>query len=338
MKKYRLTNEETASLCHALGYLLEAGADYGDALAILARDERQVRLREKLEAMAAAADGGSPLYRAMEEALCFPAYACRLVQVGERTGKTSGTLFSLAAYYRRREAMNSRLRSAVVYPGAMALVLLAVVCALLIWVMPVFQEVYAGLGSSLGGFAGWLLRFGRGLGKALPWIAGAVAVLAAVAALPPVKKWLKSRLWATKTAADINAARFLQGLSLALGCGMEEAEGARLAARLDSGQFADRCEALCQSLSRGEALAKALEAQGFLKAADRRLLEAAARAGHEDTALQSVAEASAQRSEEALERKLGLLEPALVAIGCALIAGILVGVMVPLVGIMNGLG
>lgn len=338
MKQYKMTNEQTASICHALAYLLEAGVGYGDALDILAKDEKSPELRKKLLSMACAADDGAKLHRAMEDAGCFPEYACRLVQVAERAGKVSKTLFSLAGYYRRRDAMVKGLRDSLIYPGALLLALLGVVCALLIWVMPVFQEVYAGLGSSLTGFAGWLLAFGRGLGKALPWIVGAGALIAMIAALPPVKRRIKGLLGGTAVAKDIQSARYLQALSLALGSGMAQEEGARLAALLAQGNFSQRCGALCRSLSQGEALGAALERQGFFTAADRRLLEAAARAGHQDTALQSIADGAVQRSEEALERKLGLLEPILVAVGCALIAGVLIAVMVPLLGIMNSLG
>lgn len=338
MKKYLLTNEETASICHALAYLLEAGMGYGDALDILAKDEKSPELSKKLLHMACAADDGAKLHQAMEAARCFPEYACRLVQVAENAGKVSGTLFSLAGYYRRRDNMLKQLRDSLIYPGALLLVLLGVVCAMLIWVMPVFQDVYAGLGSNLSGFAGWLLSFGRGLGKALPWIAGGAVALALITFLPPVKGWVKALLATTATAKDIQSARYLQALSLALGSGMAQEEGALLASRLTTGNFAQCCEGLCECLSQGEALALALEKQGFFTAFDRRLLEAAARAGHQDTALQAIAEAATARSEEALERKLGLLEPILVAVGCALIAGVLIAVMVPLLGIMNGLG
>lgn len=338
MKQYKMTNEQTASICHALAYLLEAGVGYGDALDILAKDEKSPELSKKLLHMACDADHGAKLYKAMEDAGCFPEYACRLVQVAENAGKVSETLFSLADYYRCRDAMVKGLRDSLVYPGALLLALLGVVCALLIWVMPVFQEVYAGLGSSLTGFAGWLLTIGQGLGKALPWLIGTGVLAAAVAALPPVKRWIQKLLGGTAVARDIQSARYLQALSLALGSGMAQEEGARLAVLLARGNFARRCEALCRSLSQGEALGAALEKQGFFTAADRRLLEAAARAGHQDTALGAIAEAAAQRSEEALERKLGLLEPILVAIGCALIAGVLIAVMVPLLGIMNSLG
>lgn len=338
MKAYHFTNEEIASFCDALGYLLEAGIGYGDAITLLARDEDRRERKERLNAMARAADGGSRLHSLMEEAGCFPEYVCRLVQVGEGTGKVSQTLFSLAGHYRRRQAMIARLRDALLYPGVLLLVLLGVVGVLLIWVMPVFQEVYAGLGSSLDGFAGWLLAFGRGLGKALPWIAGGVAVLALAAMLPPVKKQVQAWLRRTASARNIASGQYMQALSLAMSCGMEQQEGARLAACLASGELAQRCDALCQSLSRGEALAVALEQQGFLTAADRRLLEAATRAGQQEKALQTLADSCTGRSEDALERKLARLEPLMVALGCALIAGVLLAVMIPLMGIMNALG
>ena len=47
-------------------------------------------------------------------------------------------------------------------------VLLAVMVILLVWVLPVFDDVYAQLGTGLTGFAGGLLAFGELLRKILP--------------------------------------------------------------------------------------------------------------------------------------------------------------------------
>ncbi len=338
MKKYVLTGQDTASLCDALGYLLEAGLNHGEALLMLARDERQPRLKVRLEAMASQADAGSPLHQVFEQAGCFPEYVCRLLAVGEQVGKTAQTLSQLAEYYRRRCAMEQRLRVALMYPAALLAVLLGVVCVLLVWVMPVFQEVYAGMGSSLTGLAAYLLAFGQGLSKALPWMGLGLALILAVLALPPVRRWLKERFGDRGVWRDIHSAQYLQALSLGIGCGMAEQESAALASRLAWGGFARRCAGLHTGLCQGESLSSALAQQGFLGAADQRLLEAANRAGHGHRALQTVAEGCTRRSEEALERKFGHIEPLMVALACGLVALVLISVMVPLVSIMNTLG
>ncbi len=338
MKKTYLTKQETASFCDALGYLLEAGLAHSDALVLLARDEEKPWLQKKLEDMAALTDTGAPLYRAFALADCFDGYVCRLVEIGEQVGKTAATLKTLARYYRERAAMEQRLRSALVYPAALLAVLLAVVCVMLVWVMPVFQQTYESLGTGLTGLAATLLALGMGLGRALPWIGLGLAALLGVLALPPVRRWLQSKLADRGVWRDINSARYLQALNLGLGCGMDAQESARLAARLARQGFARRCDRFQHRLSQGERFAAALEAEGFLKAADRHLLEAADRSGHGQQALSAIAEQWASASQEALERKLGAIEPCMVAVACGLVAGVLLSVMVPLVSIMNTLG
>ncbi len=338
MRKKYLTKQETASLCDALGYLLEAGLAHPDALLLLARDEDQPWLQKKLEAMAALTEEGAPLYRALSQAECLDAYVCRLVEVGEQVGKTAETLKELARFYRERAAMEQRLRRALAYPAALLAVLLGVVWVLLTWVMPLFQQTYESLGTGLTGLAGVLLAFGLGLGRALPWIGLGLGAVLAVLALPPTRRWLQDTFSDRGVWRDINSARYLQALNLGLGCGMDEQESARLAARLARQGFAQRCRRVQDRLSQGGNLAGALEAEGFLKAADRRLLEAAKRSGHGQQALTTIANQWASASEEALERKLGRIEPGMVAVACALVAGVLLSVMVPLVSIMNTLG
>ncbi len=338
MKDFRLTTEDTASACQSLAYLLEAGLNHGDALLVLARDETQPRLQKKLEAMAAQADAGWALHQTFEQAGCFPAYACRLLKVGEQVGSTAQTLAELARYYRERAAMTRRIRATLTYPAALLGVLLGVVVVLLVWVMPVFQQVYAGLGSSLTGFAGWLLTFGRGLGRALPWIGLGILLALAVLAIPAVRRGIQKAFSDRGVWKDIHSAQYLQALSLGLNCGLPAQEAADLASGLAQQGFAKRCSELGQRLAQGQSMGSALAEGGFLGARDRRLLDAAARSGHGDQALTAIARESLQHSQQKLEGKLAGIEPAMVAVACGMIALVLISVMVPLVGIMNALG
>ncbi len=345
MKSFKLTNEQTGSVCQALAYLLEAGLENGDALLVLARDEESPHLHHALEAMAAQTDRGAPLHTAFSQAGCFPDYACRLLEVGEQVGKTSQTLSRLARYYRQRSALQDRLKAMLTYPGVLLGVLVGVLVVLLVWVMPVFQEVYAGLGTQLTGFSRWLLTLGRGLGKVLPWLGAGLGAMLLALAFPAVRRALTGlwkKLWGDRGPGKaISSARYLQALSLGIGCGLAQEEAAALASHLAAGDvpgFAQRCEKVRQDLASGQNLPQALAQGGFVGAADRRLLEAGSRSGHGDQALETIAEDSLRRSEADLERSLGRIEPAMVALACGLIAAVLISVMVPLVSMMSLMG
>ncbi len=339
----RLTNEQIGSLCGALAYLTGGGLGPGDALALLKEDEQDPELRRILGEMADRGDGGTPLAELFQDAGCFPGYVCTLLAVAQRVGQGEKTLASLAQYYQNRARMGRRVKAAVTYPLALLGVLLAVVVILLVWVLPVFNDVYAQLGSRLTGVAGVLLHLGDGLRRLLPGLCLVLAVLLTAGAVAPVRRgaaaFFKTRWGDRGILAQVNSARFVQALALGIQSGMTDREAGALASALGEGAgFPARCGRCMALLEQGEALPRALREAGFLSHSHCRLLEAGIRSGHGGQALDTIARELLESSEEGLEQALGKLEPAMVAVACGLIGAVLVSVMLPLVHIMNGIG
>ncbi len=341
----KLPSEAIGSLCGALGHLLGSGISTGDALYLLRDDEPGEELRITLGAMAAKADEGYPLPVLFREAGCFPDYVCTLLSIGTNAGKTEYVLNSLSAYYTARYQMERRLRSALLYPAMLLGALVAVIVVLLVWVLPIFDDVYAQLGSRLTGVAGALLALGGALGKALPYLCAVLVICLLCAAIGPVRRKvlaLFTRWTDDKGAmADVNSARFLQSLALSLGSGMTAREAVSMAADLsvhEGGKFALRCEKCLALLDEGKSLGAALAGAKMLSAGDKRLLEAGTRAGRGDTVLERIAEERLGASQERLEAAVGRIEPVLVGIACLLIGAVLLSVMVPLMHIMEAMG
>lgn len=329
----------------ALAHLIHAGIGTGDALTLLAVDESDPFCREILNRMAEKTDAGCTLCAAFREAGCFPAYVCTLLDVGEQVGKTEETLLSLAHYYEARGQMNRRIKNAVLYPTVLLSVLLAVAVILLVWVLPVFNDVYAQLGSRLTGLAGGLLAFGSTLRKLLPLVCGGLVLLAAAAAIAPLRHrflaFWKRHQGDRGVSRCLNNARFVQALTMALDSGMTAQEAAVLAAALSDGEapgFRQRCRDALAQLDTGATVAQALRDTGFLSPGDCRLLEAGSRSGRTEQVLQNISARLSQESEEALERSVGRIEPAMVAVACVLIGTVLLSVMLPLMHIMTAIG
>ncbi len=345
MKQIRLTNEEIGTLCKALAHLVHAGIDTADALFLLAEDEQNAACRQVLSQMARLADDGTALSAAFRQSGCFPGYVCTLLEVAGRVGKTEDTLTALASYYENRAQMNRRLRSSLLYPAVLLAVLLAVILILLIWVLPIFNDVYAQLGSRLTGIAGGLLALGAVLRHSLPVIGIVLASAGVVCCIRPVRHKLL-KLWQRHFGdrgafGAINSARFVQAISMARSSGMTEQEAVSLAVSLSddaASSFRKRCSSCLAALDSGASLSQALLTGGFLSVSDRRLLDAGNRSGSSDAMLNDISQRMTQQSEEHLERTVGKLEPALVAVACVLIGIVLLSVMLPLVNIMAAIG
>lgn len=343
MKQSLFGAEWIGNLCMALEQLIHAGIGTADALTLLTEDETEPACREILRAMAEKTDAGSSLSEAAREAGRFPGYVTTLLAVGEATGKLEDTLRSLGEYYRRRGRLQRQLRMSLTYPAVLLAVLLAVAVVLLVWVLPVFDRVYAGLGSGLTGVAGVLLRFGMGLKQALPVIGIVLLVLLAVGAIPGVRKgltaWIRKHRPHRGVGGNLDGARFLQALSLCVSSGMSAQEAVEMATALSGASgFQKRCRRCAELVEQGQSLSAALRQTQLLDGANCRLLEAGERSGRSAVLLERIAEDLLEAGEEALQRKVSRIEPVMVAVVCGIIGLVLLSVMLPLMDIMSAIG
>ena len=345
MKHTAFGSDNLSTLCLSLAHLLHAGIGSADALLLLYEDETDAACKAVLREMAKNADSGMSLAACFQAAGVFPHYLCTLLQVGEDVGKSEQTLHRLGNYYQSMARLQRQLRSALMYPAVLLGVLLAVLVVLLVWVLPVFDGVYAQLGGGLTGIAGWLLRLGQGLGKALPWICGALILTAALLAIAPVRKgilklWKKH--WGDRGVWNaVNTARFVQALSLGITSGMTEPEAVRMAstmAQADVPAFEARCAQCKDALEQGRTLTAALRQSSLLPPAQARLLDAGVRSGQGQQALENISDRLLERSEDRVAGLAEKIEPAVVIFACILIGLVLLSVMLPLMNIMNTIG
>lgn len=342
-----ISHEEISSLCMELSLLLHAGVGVGDALTLLLEDSDTV-YKDLLAGMAKQVDDGVPLSVALKGSGCFPVYVSGLVEVGEQSGRLEEALLALSRYYEYRTRLDRRIRSALLYPAVMLLLMLLVIAVLLVKVLPMFDDVYRALGGRLTGVAGGLLVLGRFLDRAMPvlWLVLAVLVvfLALFAAVPAFRMriltWFKGN-WGDKgISRQMNTARLAQALSMGMASGLSLEESVTLAAGLveDIAGARERCKDCRARLDQGEAQGKALRNSGILPAASCHLLDLGLKSGVGERSMEKIAGDMAESSEAALEDAVSRVEPALVLVCSALVGIILLSVMLPLMHIIAAIG
>ena len=346
MNRKPLSNEDISHICRSLSLLLHAGLTMADGVFLLRQEDS--RHRELLQFLGAGLDGGRSLSDTMEETGAFPPSVPAMVRIGEETGRLEEALTNLADYYDQRCHTARLLQNAVAYPGMTLALMLVVVGVLLTSVLPVFDDVYASLGSRLTGISALLLHLGQGLKAILPllfWILAVVAVLAVL-----VSRWTGFRekvlIWYQKSFGDrgisrrFHNARFARGLAMGLGSGLTLEESVKLAAMLlqDSPGAAKRCALCAEKLEKGETLADALGESGLLDAYGSRMLSVGIRGGNGDAVMADIAEKQMASAEEALESTIAKIEPAMVLTASILVGLILLSVMLPLMDILSAIG
>jgi len=345
--KETVSDRQTALFCKNLSLQLHAGIPMAEGIHLLAQDE-DPSLGGILLEMGAGLDRGEGLDEVLEQAGCFPEYVPAMVKIGQQTGKLEQTLDALGAFYDRRDQQKRQLGKALAYPCMVFVLMLVVVAVLLIKVLPVFDGIYASLGSRLTGVAGWLLQLGAALEKALPVLAVILAAGLVLGLLyfkipgirSRVNHWYRSRFADRGIGRKFSNARFAQALAMGLSSGLSLEESIALAENLlkEIPGAARRCRQAAQALEQGEPLAQALQQARLLPPAESRMLTVGLRGGNADQVMEQIARRLSDQAEEALEDRAAGIEPALVLLASGLVGIILLSVMLPLMNIMAAIG
>lgn len=343
----KLSDLETARICRELALLVRSGVSVAEGVFLLAQ-EAPASQKPALEAMGESLDAGAPLSEAMRHCGVFPDYVWRMVHIGEETGRQEEALQNLAEFYEERCRTQRQLRSAVAYPALVLVLMLVVVGVLLVKVVPVFDRVYASLGSRLTGAGAGLLHLGQILKNCLP-------VLLILALLPAVGTMIirltpslreKFRYLVQKYFGDRGIsrkfanARFARAMAMGMGSGLSMEQALELACEIlqDSPGAAERCEACARAVEAGTPFVKAAAETGLLPSAQCRMLHLAFRSGNAEEVMDTIAGSLLEDTQGSLEDAISKVEPAMVLISSLLVGLILLSVMLPLVDILSVLG
>ena len=342
-----LSSPELIRILRGFALLLHSGIGGADGAFLLAREE-QSHPAELLHALGEELDGGSALSEAMERTGGFPDQIRAMVRIGEETGRLEEALNALADFYEQRQRMIRQVRSAVTYPALVLTLMLLVVGVLLVKVLPVFDRVYASLGSRLTGPAAGLLYAGQLLKAALPGLLAVLVLLAVFAVFLRFHRSFRGKLaaaWMRRygdrgIARKFNNARFAQALAMGLSSGLPLESCLSLAEELlrDAPGAARRCKDCALAMEAGESFGAAMEKAELLPPCQCRLLQVGTRSGNGDRVMESIAETMMEDARNALEKAVSAIEPAMVLVSSLLVGLILLSVMLPLADILSVLG
>ena len=338
----RIPAKETALFCTQAGLLLKAGIPLGDGLASLT-EEGTGAGRELLRRIADTARETGSLYEAVRQVGVFPSYMVHMIRIGETAGKLEEVLDSLSLYYEREARLRGAVRSAVLYPLILILLMAAVIAVLVVAVMPIFL---ADLGAEASANTG-MVSTGVVIGRcALVVVAVLLALLVAMLLLSLSAKGrqalmsLSSRLPVLRRLyRQIASSRFASVMSMLLSSGYDLGEALELAEEVVADPTVRNKIRLCRDkVSRSKAFSAALLELGLFSSLYARLIQTGEKTGRLDDVMKNMAAQYETDVEESLSGVVALIEPTLVILLSVIIGSILLSVMLPLIGILSAIG
>lgn len=188
-REARLKWEDLAQLNDQMVTITRSGLPLAPAIAAMARDLRNPRLKAILEQIRRDIEAGRSLSEAFERhPQSFPPVYTALIRAGEATGNLSGVFDCLSTYSKKLVELKSSVQELLAYPLFLIAFAIAIVLGLLVKVVPVYAEIFHDFGGELPAPTRLLVDMSD-LVVGSPWVvAGVLAALAAVClfVLPPL--------------------------------------------------------------------------------------------------------------------------------------------------------
>lgn len=324
-----------------LSGLVTAGLPLERALSALADEADDERQHHLLATLRAEVNAGSTFSRALQQhPREFSAIYCAVIGAGESSGSLGLVLSSLADDLESRQALQSKLIGAALYPAIVSLVAVVIVLFLVSYVVPQVASVFVGTKRALPLLTVALLAVSDAV-RAHGWTLLGLGVLAALAGQrllrnPATRErfdaaWLRLPLIG-RLARSYNAARFASTLAMLAGAGVPILKALQAAAETLGNRAlrADAMDALVL-VREGAPLASALAQKKRFPG----LLAMFARLGEQTGQLPVMLQrAATQLSTEVQRRAMHLatiLEPLLIVAMGLVVMLIVLAVLMPII-------
>lgn len=154
----KITPGEIAIFARQLATMLGAGVPLVQSFDIIGKGHDNPSMAEMLLSIKADVEGGDTLAQALtKKSLYFDELFCNLVNAGEQAGVLEGLLDKIATYKEKTESIKKKVKKALTYPIAVLVVAFIVTAILLIFVVPVFEDLFKGFGADLPAFTQFVI-------------------------------------------------------------------------------------------------------------------------------------------------------------------------------------
>jgi type II secretory pathway component PulF len=340
-----LRGEEFIAFNEQLAQLAKAGLPLEQGLRLIASDIQGRRLKTTIQQLAAELEKGTPLDQAFDKFQDrFPPLYSRLIRAGVRSGDLSGMLLGLGRHLELIQRLRAVLWRTFSYPLFVLIAIGLLISFLGIVVLPQYETIFKDFNMRLPGITELIL--------ALKHIAPALLVLiVAVVVLGPLFWGLLERLgystaivervlWPAPLVGPVlkaNAvARWCDAVKLGVGAGMDLPAAIELASDATrSRRLSVDGKELIEVLSHGRPLVSAQTR--VIPATVPAAIQFASEAHDLPGTLGSLSEMYQRQAELRLSALPGVLTPLMVLLIAVLIGFVVMGLMLPLVTLIQGM-
>ena len=339
--EYRFKIAELSDFCRQIGNMLNAGIPLIKVLNIMQNRDVSQKIKNVYLKLYKNIQKGESFSAALQESeKSFDKILINMVKAGEASGGLGLTMIKLADYYDRKDRLNKKVKSAMMYPMVLVALVIVVVIAMFTLILPNFLATFEGMELPL--ITKILMAISSAMLNHAPLLLGitliAIPLLVMFFSLTPVKIQVDNIILHLpkigKLQSTIYTARFARTLSSLYTSGLGMVKSLQISIEtVGSYYISSQFDEVIRRVRSGESLSVALRTvDGF----DSKLIDCiliGEESGALDAMLVSMADTFDYDAEVATQSMVTVIEPVMIIIIAGMVGIIALGVMLPLMGI-----
>ena len=341
----RVKLKEVAVFSRQFATMINSGLSLLRSLNILAEQTESKALAEIVNQVRMDVEKGSSLSQAMSKhPKAFGRLYVSMVRAGEVGGALDSVLMRLADTIEKQVELRRKVKSAMTYPLVVAILVLTIVTAMLLFVIPMFQNIYSQLGGTLPAPTQLLINISNICRKFWYLIflvegGGAFAFRRWINSEEGRKQWdaikLKVPIFG-KLVRKTALARFSRTLSALVRSGVPILESLDIVAETAGNYVVAKAVRETQAaVKRGDPLSKKLEEHPVFPPMVVQMMAVGEETGALDEMLDKIADFYDQEVEATVDALTSLIEPLLIVVMGVCVGGMIISLYLPMFNIIK---
>src|SRR2546429_5452326 len=333
-----------------LATLVDAGLPLLRGLRVLERQEKNPTLKQVVNNLASAIEGGSTFSEALaQHPEVFNRLFVNMVKAGELGGVLEVVLTRLSEFMEKAQKIKGKVIAAMFYPVAVLVVATGILIILMVKVVPSFEQVFIGMaeGAQLPAFTRLVLGISRAIKDNILITLGVVTVFVVIFLLFKRTKfgrhvWDKFKLKVPVIGPVVNKvaiSRFTRTLGTLVSSGVPILQALTIVKETAGNVIvSDAVNDVHESVKEGETITAPLEASGVFPPMVISMVDVGEQTGALPEMLLKIADNYDEEADNAVAAMTSLLEPIMIVILAFIVGSIVIAMFLPLIALMNTVG
>jgi type IV pilus assembly protein PilC len=315
----KVTAKDLVLFTRQLSTMIDAGLPLISGLEILANQEPNKTFQKILLQIKADVEAGATFADALKKhPKVFDNLYSNLVAAGELGGVLDTILQRLATYIEKNEKLKGKVKGALVYPVTILIIAAVVVVVMLVFVIPVFQEMFSSLGGQLPALTQGVVDMSAFLRKNFLLLIGIiVAIVVAYNRIRATDKgeyffdrlFLKLPIFGVLL-RKVAVAKFTRTLGTMITSGVPILDGLDIVAKTAGNRIVEEAiMATKASISEGKTIAEPLSKSGVFPSMVCQMVSVGESTGALDAMLIKIADFYDEEVDAAVDALTSLIEP-----------------------------